>query len=254
MSGLSTIIVAITVTTAISTEYHQNVISALNNIGSTMEDSYNSSSFAGDLFLKVLKVNGILNFVGLKFISDNFSKILKGYTQQIVAMAAEVVCGDEEDYRPSSKNDLKPNSTVIANLNNTAQAGQKIAVSCVEDYPTGIRFLGSRISSMKQSNPGIGQTTDNDLLNLTTAIGKDSRICQNRYSDLYSAGSWWSLGLTNSHYATKRDDLKKQAIFWENGFERAYQNCLGSIYYTTETRTVSEYVWVSNGGGSDQII
>lgn len=239
---------------ATNSKYHKNVINALNGMGSTMDERYSSSTVAGDLFASVLKINGLLNFVGLSYVADNLPKILKGYTQQIVAMAAEMVCGDEEEYHPWSKNDLKPSSTVINNLNNSTQAGYKIAVGCTEDYPTGIRFLGSRISCMKQSNPGIGQITDNDLLNLTTAIGKDSRICQNRYSDLYSAGSWWSLGLTNSHYAAKRDAFKKQAQFWENGFEREYQKCLGSIYYTQETRTYSEYVWVSGSQGPAEII
>ncbi|MDD3893023.1 MAG: hypothetical protein PHE03_12050, partial [Bacteroidales bacterium] len=239
---------------ATASKYHRNVISALNNIGSTMEDSYNSSSFAGDLFLTVLKINGLLNFIGLDYISDNFVSILKGYTQQFVALAAEVVCGDEEDYRPWSKNDLKPNSPVITNLNNTTLACPKIAVSCVEDYPTGIRFLGSRISYMKQNSPGIGQITDNDLLNLTTGIGKDSRICANRYYDLYCSGSWWSLGLTNSHYKAKRDAFNRQAAFWENGFEREFQKCLGSIYYTTETIWISEWVWAPGNDGTVGII
>ena len=42
--------------------------------------------------------------------------------------------------------------------------------------------------------------------------------------------------------------FSRQAKFRENGFERAYQDCLGSVYYTTETRTYTVWENVCNSG------
>ncbi|MFA5649408.1 MAG: hypothetical protein WC951_14035 [Bacteroidales bacterium] len=218
--------------------------SSNNDLYFTGERKYWTSTFLPEL----------LSAMAVSKTADKIREGIIASLEHTVCLTASYVFGSQDAGYSNSKNDLKPSSSIISSLNNTPLECPKIVIAGQADYPAGIRFLGSTLSNMMQSNAGIGNITDNEFFKITEAISKDSRICANKYYDLYCSGSWWKLGLTNSHYKTKRDAFNRQAAFWENGFEREYQKCLGSIYYTTETRTVSEYVWVSNGGGHDQII
>ncbi|MDD4673230.1 MAG: hypothetical protein PHI03_09880 [Bacteroidales bacterium] len=200
-------------------------------------------------FFSILNSLGgdLLSAAAVNLLVDKIKEGVTASLEHTICLSASYIFGSQDEGYSNSKDDLKPSSSIISSLNNTPLECPKIVIAGQADYPAGIRFLGSTLSNMMQSNAGIGDITDNNFLNITEAISVDSRICAERYHTAYCNGSWWSLGLTNSRYATKRDAFNRQAAFWENGFEREYQNCLGSIYYTTETVTIEVYIWVSSG-------
>ena len=245
-------------------EFHSNTLRVAERFGKAKGkiQEYNRTLFTacaiGGFLLNtsgVLLANWLVNYFSAKKVKEQIVPFVKDFAAVGLELAALYVFGPNEGPQfEYSKNDLKPTSQAIRSLKASPMNCPRIAIAGATDYPSGIRFLGSSLSYMEQQNPGIGDISDNIAYDVTKAIATDSRACEAEYWKQYKNGSWWSLGLSNSYYLERRDAFRRQASFWENGFERAYQNCLGSIYYTTETRTVSEYVWVSNGGGSDQII
>ncbi|MDX9769423.1 MAG: hypothetical protein RBT19_03615, partial [Tenuifilaceae bacterium] len=243
--------------------FHYNTLKAAERFGQAKGaiQEYNNTLFTvctiGGVLLSVpgaLIANWMVNYFSAKKIKEEIVPFVKDFAASGIELASLYVFGPNEGpVYEHSKNDLKPTSSAINSLKAATMNCPRITIAGTADYPAGIRFLGSTLSYMEQPNPGIGDISDNLAYDVTKAIAKDSRACESEYWRQYKNGSWWSLGLTNSYYLERRDAFKRQALFWENGFEREYQKCLGSIYYTTETRTVTEYVWVSNGGINDPI-
>jgi len=228
-------------------DFHENVLREFGLWNNLMTTLFRYTNVITVRFLRNTVVAWAVNS-GVSKIADN----IKASIQQLIGLTAEVVFGNHDTLYDYTKDDLKPNSSIINTLGQTALNCPKIAISCSEDYPSGIRFLGSQLSLKKQNNPNIGEITDNDLLKVTKAITDDSRACRDEYARLFREASWWALGTLNSHYRAKRDAFNRQANFWDNGFEREYQKCLGSIYYTTETFTITELEWVCDGSAALQ--
>ncbi len=240
-------------------EYHENVLRVFGQYDSYIRTrtaiTHNIVGlFFGGVFY-YWTTSFLVNLVSASEVNDKVNMLKNGVAsslQTLIGRLAGFVFGSQDEYHPASKDDLKPNSPIIVTLGNTALTCPRIAISCTEEYPAGIRFLGSQLSLMSQNSPGIGQISDGNFLSLTSAIVSDSRKCRDEYASWYRSASWWSLGLLNSHYRDKRDAFNRQANFWDNGFEREYQKCLGSIYYTTETFTITELEWVCSGSAAMQ--
>lgn len=236
--------------------YHNNLIAAANRFGMAKDAIKTYNNWRTDITIEVLNLQIFIpgaDYFGLTwlvnwFTANKIKKEIIPFVQDFVGHAVEdatlFVFGHFESGYPNTKNDLKPNSSVINSLNNYTMACPTIAIAGVEDYPAGIRMLGSVLSNQEQQSPGIGDITDNLVYDITKGIAKDSRKCEDKYWSQYKSGSWWSLGITNSYYLNKKNAFKRQAEFWENGFERAYQQCLGSIYYTYEIQEIVRTVWI----------
>ena len=174
---------------------------------------------------------------GFSYFAEALPNTLKSQISTIVAMASAEVFGKEEEGWGKSKDDLKPNSSIVTSLNNNPTDCPRITITGTVSSKPGMKFLGSRLSAMSQDNPGIGDLDNEAFIRYADAIISDSRKCKDEYTRLYRAGSWLTLGLSNSYFSSRRDAFDRQARFWESGFENEFQKCLGSYYYTTETRS-----------------
>lgn len=240
--------------------YHTNLIAAANRFGMAKDAIKTYNNWRTGITIEVLNIPIFIpgtDYFGLTwllnwFTANKIKKEIVPFVQDFVGNAVEdaalFVFGHFESGYSNTKNDLKPNSSVINSLNNYTMPCPTIAIAGVEDYPAGIRMLGSVLSYNEQQSPGIGDITDNLVYDITKGIAKDSRKCEDKYWSRYKTGSWVYAGMSNSYYLNKKNAFKRQAEFWENGFERAYQRCLGSIFYTEETITIG--IWVGGEGGS----
>jgi len=242
----------------IGSNYHQNV---LNTIGlfESLNDLRADIRWVG-AGLGGLTQNSVatwsvdaLTNVAFVFFKDKLIAALNDNVVGIVGLAGSIVFGVEEQGWPYTKGDVKPNSQVVTELKNAPIDCPRIALTGTVSNNAGISFLGSRLSASIQSNPGIGQVDSQAFLKYINAIISDSRKCEDEYARLYSAGSWFNFGLSNSYFSDKRWAFSRQANFWLNGFEREYQKCLGSIYYTTETQIYTYMVNVCDGDGAAHI-
>ncbi len=238
--------------------YHKNLIREAQRFGRAKNaiNDYNKSlikygilGFYFNNVVGIFQANWLVNYLSTRKIKEEIIPFVKDFSASAMEMASLYVFGaNEGPAYANSKDDLKPQSGAIKELTASAITCPTIVIAGETAYPSGLRFLGSTLSYLEQENPGIGDLSDELAINIAKAIATDSRKCESAYSKAYSNGSWLTLGLSNSYYLERRDAFKRQALFWENGFERAYQQCLGSIYYTTETGTYTEWVWVSTGG------
>lgn len=243
-----------------ATRFHPNVLNQLDVYESyrNIRDNINIISGVASVVLLnpliYLGANYLANLVSAETIKLAVEKGIKANVQMAIGLAAMSAFGARENPNiyPYSKDDLKPNSAANAALNSFSMNCEKIAIATYATYPAGIKFLGSTISYMSQDNPQVGDIKNNVFLKLTQAIIWDAELCQAQYSDLFRLNSWLLLGTTNSYYRERRDAFGRQANYWRNGFERAYQECLGSIYYTTETFTITELEWVCDGSAAMQ--
>ena len=236
-----------------SRKYHENVLEEMavyESLNDIRDDITLVGVIAGNVLGNPLASWSVdaLTTAAFVLIVDKFTEAVKDNVATVIGLAATTVFGTEEEEWTYSKDDLKPNSQIVKGLNNSPIDCPRIAITGTVDDRPGMRFLGSRISAMQQENPGIGDIDDGVFIKYTDAIITDSWKCKDKYARLYRAGSWLTLGLSNSYFSKRRDAFSRQARFWENGFERAYQDCLGSVYYTTETRTYTVWENVCNNG------
>jgi hypothetical protein len=250
-------------------EFHSNLLDMANRYGMARDkiDQYNLwsnvSATAGNFLFSIVgfKLAGtygavtgglagwlvgkwIVNLFTANSIQKEVHDIMDKFLIDIMNKAALYVFGSPDPSFEYSKNDLKPTSTAINALKASPMSCPRIAIGGVAKYPAGLSFLGSSLYYLQQDiKPGIGGVTDNLVIEMVDGIAADARKCRSEYSFLYSLNSWLLLGITNSYYRERRDAFDRQARFWEDGLERAYQQCLGSIYYEQVSETVQ--VWVS---------
>jgi pimeloyl-ACP methyl ester carboxylesterase len=233
-------------------QYHEAVLTQLGLLENYRDIRNNINIISGiaSYFigtpLVFLATNYLANLATTEAFQLAINSGIKANLQMAVGLASATVFGSLEnpELYPNAKDDLKPNSIILNTLNQTPLPCPKIAIAGVEDYPAGIKFLGSTLSYMGQSNPGIGDIKDDVFLNFTKAIASDSRKCENRYYWLAIDWGWFGL---YSHYREKSYAFARQARFWENGFEREYQKCLGGIHITTGPVTHYVLQWVCPG-------
>ncbi|MGM0407334.1 MAG: esterase/lipase family protein [Bacteroidota bacterium] len=233
--------------------FHENVLEeleAFESLNETRNDITLVGVIAGNVLgnpLASWSVDALTN-TALVLLVNVFTDALKDNVATLIGFAATTVFGTEEEGWTYSKDDLKPNSQIVTGLNNSPVDCPRIAITGTVDDRPGMRFLGSRLSAIEKDNPGIGDVDDGAFIKYANAIIKDSWKCKDEYARLYRVGSWLTLGLSNSYFSKRRDAFSRQARFWENGFEREFQKCLGSIYYTNQTQTYTVWENICNTG------
>lgn len=237
-------------------DYHKEVIDELSSILNRFS-SIEGNTNLKELFNNVFKLNNLLRFVNLFKSGSSVNPIastlidrVKGLTGTLMHLAAESVFAAD----PRPKNELKPNSEMLKQINGKPFIGgaddglqHTINICCVSPNNPGVKFLGSRLNAAINSNAGIGGLDDQQLIRFINAMNTTAWRCRELYAERFRKGSWWSLGLSNDYYRTRRDAFQNQANFWTvSNIESLYQNCLGK-YTQTHTETWGEWVWVGYG-------
>lgn len=248
-------------------DYHREVIDALSSMMSQLS-SIEGDSNLDELFNKIFKLNNLLRIVNLfnnkssvNPIASSLIERAQGLTGMLMHLAAQAVFAAQSGNYPNPKDELKPNSSILKEINGKAFVGNAddgrqhtVNICCVSPNNPGLKFLGSRLYAAikKEENLGIGQVQDDLLINFINAMNTTAWRCRELYAERFRKGSWWSLGLSNDYYRTRRDAFERQANFWTaSNIESLYQNCLAK-YTTTHTETWGEWVWVGNGKPTPQ--
>ncbi len=239
-------------------DYHKEVIDELQSIiNGTSSLSDSAATNLKGLFEDVFKLNFWLRVRNLfndkssvNPIASSLIEKAENLTGALVHLAAQSVFAAD----PTPKNELKPNSNMLKQINSKPFIGgaddglqHTINICCVSPNNPGVKFLGSRLNAAINKNAGIGGLDDQQLIRFINAMNTTAYRCQELYAKRFRAGSWWSLGLSNDYYRTRRDAFQNQANFWTvSNIESLYQNCLGK-YTQTHTETWGEWVWVGYG-------
>lgn len=243
-------------------EYHKEVINYIESIAhipgsSTKKDTIDLN----ELSSKIFKLDKWQTFwdhfrkkENTKSVIDNIIKKLSGMSIALVRLASQRVFSTQTAGYPSPKDELKPNSGIIQQINRTAFTGgsgddlqHTINICCISPTTPGIKFLGSTLYAATTDAADIGAISDQKFIEFISAMNTTAWRCREKYAKRFRLGSWLSLGLTNSRFRTMRDAFEQQTNFWTTtNIESLYQNCL-TKYTQTHTETWGEWVWVGYG-------